>query len=381
MWWPLAKDYYKVLGVNKNASEDDLKSAYKQLVKKYHPDISKEPNAEEKLKEVTEAYSVLSDKTKRQQYDMFGADGPQGSGFSSQGFSSQGFNFDFSDAFSHFDFSDDDFFSNFRNMHRGRSKRETWVDLDLRTRTNIDFVTSIRGGKVSIGIYKDVSCDACSGSGSKSKAKTTCSACNGKGKTFTRKQTPFGIFAIEQTCSKCHGEGFIVTDPCKKCDGKGHVKKETVLNIDIPAGVNNGDVIRLRGQGNTHNGESGDLFITVGVTPHEFFKREGYDLYCELPIIYSDLILGTKIKLKGIQDTINLTIPTGTKPETIFRVSGKGAPDPNRRGIHGSLYVKVILAEPLDVSREYKKLLENLAKIDSKTKKKIQDKFKNYVEF
>ena len=377
----MAKDYYKILGVNKNANDEDLKLAYKQLVKRYHPDISKEPNAEEKLKEITEAYAVLSDPSKRQQYDMFGSNGPQGSGFSSQGFSGQGFNFDFSDVFSQFDFSDDDFFSGFRNMHRGRSKRESWVDLDLRTKINIDFITAIKGGKVSVGVYKDVVCDSCDGTGSKSKSKTICSACSGKGRTLTKRQTPFGIFAIEQTCSKCQGEGKINTDPCKKCEGKGYVKKEIILGIDVPAGINNGDVIRLRGQGNTHNGESGDLFVSVSVTEHEFFKREGYDLYCEIPIIYSELILGTKIKIKGIQDTINLTIPAGTRPETIFKVSGKGSPNPNKRGVHGSLFVKVIQADPIDVNRDYKQLLEKLATLDSKTKKKIQDKFKSYVEF
>ncbi len=380
----MTKDYYKILGVNKNANDEDLKQAYKQLVKKYHPDISKEPNAEERLKEITEAYAVLSDPTKRQQYDMFGEEGVKGGAGFNQGFSGQGFNFDFSDIFSQFGFDEDEdsgFFQGFRNMHRGRSQRESWAELDLRTRINIDFVTAIKGGKVSVGVYKDVVCDTCDGTGSKSKSKTTCSACGGKGRTLTKRQTPFGIFAIEQTCSKCKGEGKINTDPCKKCDGKGHVKKETILGIDVPAGINNGDVIRLRGQGNTHNGEVGDLFVSVSVTEHEFFKREGYDLYCEIPIIYSELILGTKIKIKGIQDTINLTIPAGTRPETIFKVSGKGSPDPNKRGLHGSLFVKVILAEPIDVNREYKQLLEKLANIDNKTKKKIQDKFKSYVEF
>ena len=196
-----------------------------------------------------------------------------------------------------------------------------------------------------------------------------------------KKQTPFGLFAIEQLCSKCQGHGTTITDPCKSCSGKGHVKKSTTLNVDIPAGVNNGDIIRLRGAGNQHNGQAGDLFIQVFVSQHEFFRREGYDLYCEIPITYSDLILGTKIKIKGIQDSINLTIPTGTKPETIFKVTGKGVPDPNKRGLHGSLFVKVILAEPVDVNREYKELLNKLASIDSKTKKKIQDKFKDYISF
>lgn len=376
----MAKDYYKILGVNKNVSEDDLKQAYKQLVKKYHPDISKEPNAEEKLKEITEAYAVLSDPAKKQQYDMYGSDGPQGSGFSSQGFSGQGFNFDFSDVFSQFDFSEDDFFSGFRNSGR-RTKREEWADLDLKTKITIDFVTAIKGGKQEIKLEKDISCEHCNGTGSKSKSRATCSTCGGRGRTLIKKQTPFGIFAIEQTCSKCNGKGTIISDPCKSCDGKGHVKKSINLTIDIPAGVNNGDIVRLRGAGNSHNGESGDLFIQIYVKEHEFFKRENYDLYCEIPIIYSDLILGTKIKIRGIQDSINLTIPSGTRPETIFKVSGKGSPDPNKRGIHGSLFVKVILADPVDVNREYKELLHKLANIDNKTKKKIQDKFKEYIEF
>lgn len=374
----MSKDYYKILGVNKNATAEDLKQSYKTLVKKYHPDISKEPNAEEKLKEITEAYAILSDPNKRQQYDMFGEEGVKGQAGFGQGFSGQGFSFDFSDIFSQFGFSEEDLFSDF-NTHRRRGFSR--YDLDLKTNANIDFVTAVKGGKVSVSVYKDTACETCDSTGSKSKTKSTCSTCNGKGRTFTKKQTPFGVFAIEQTCSNCKGSGKIITNPCKTCGGTGQVRKEVVLNVNIPAGVNDGDLIRLKGQGNSYQNSVGDLFVSISVNKHDFFKREGFDLYCEIPVIFSDLMLGTKIKIKGIQDKIKLTIPAKTAPETIFRVAGKGVPDPNRRGIHGSLFVKVILAEPLDFNREYKSLLEKLRKIDIKTKKKVEELFKNYVEF
>lgn len=380
----MAKDLYEILGVKKSSSQEELKLAYKQLVKKYHPDISKEPNAEEKLKEITHAYSILSDENKRKQYDMVGESSYNGTGgFNYSNFSEDDFEFDLSDIFSRFGFSREDIFgdfSGFRNM-RGQGKRQEWAELDLKTRITIDFVTAVKGGKQEIKLDKDIVCVACDGTGSKSKARKTCENCGGRGRVMLRRQTPFGLFAIEQLCSKCQGHGTILSDPCKVCVGKGYVKKTTDITLDIPAGVNNGDVVRLRGAGNVHEGKAGDLFIQVFVKEHDFFKRLGYDLYCEIPIIYSDLVLGTKIKIKGIQDTINLTIPIGTRPETTFKVSGKGVPDPNRRGVHGSLFVKVILAEPIDVNREYKQLLEKLASIDNKTKKKIQDKFKSYIEF
>ncbi len=374
------KDYYKILGVSKDASDEDLKQAYKQLVKKYHPDISKEANAEEKLKEITEAYAVLSDHDKRQQYDMFGEDATKGAG---SGFSGQGFSFDFSDIFSRFDFSDDDFFSNLRDFGFGRraSSYKQDAELDIKTRLTIDFVTAIRGGKASVNVYKDAPCDACGGTGSKSKSSSVCRDCGGTGRVVSKRQTPFGVFSVQQTCKKCNGSGTVINDPCRKCNGSGHVKVEQAINIEIPAGVNNGDVIRLRGQGNAINGMRGDLFVSVSVKEHEFFKREGNDLYCELPIIYSELVLGTKVKIKGIPDIITLNIPSGTRPDTVFRVQGKGAPDPNKRGVHGSLFVKVILAEPVDVNREYKELLSKLSVIDSKTKKKIQERFKDYITF
>jgi len=380
----LAKDLYEIMGVKKNSSQEELKTAYKQLVKKYHPDVSKEPNAEEKLKEITHAYSVLGDENKRKQYDMVGesAYNGTGGGYSySSNFEGEDFDFDLSDVFSRFGFSREDIFGSSGFRQSSHTKRQEWAELDLKTRISIDFVTSVKGGKQEIRMPKDIVCDACDGTGSKSKAKTTCSQCGGRGRTMIRKQTPFGMFAIEQLCSKCQGHGTTISDPCKVCGAKGHTKTTTTMTVDVPAGVNNGDVIRLRGGGNTHNGEAGDLFIQVFVKEHYFFKRAIYDLYCEVPIIYSDLILGTKIKIKGIQDTITLSIPAGTRPDTTFKVAGKGVPDPNRRGIHGSLFVKVILAEPVDVNREYKDLLNKLATIDAKTKKKIQDKFKAYIEF
>lgn len=371
----MAKDYYDILGVGKQASKEEIKSAYKQLAKKYHPDINKDPAAEERLKEITQAYSVLSDDQKRQQYDQFGQDAQNYSG--TQGFSSQGFSFDFSDIFSTFE---DDFFSGFGSSRR--SRREQWQNLDIKTRVDLDFMSAAKGTKKSLNITKETICDHCSGSGSKNGKKSVCPNCNGHGSTVSRKQTPFGIFAVQQTCSKCEGTGKIVIDSCKKCSGKGVVKQTININVDVPAGINNGDYIRLREQGNERSDQKGDLFILVTVSNHEFFKRNGADLYCEIPITYGDLILGTKIDIKGIQDTINLKIPSETTPGTIFNVKGKGLPDPNKRGIHGSLFVKVVLAMPDTINKEYKDLLSKLNAVDNKsTKKKIQNKLKDYVNY
>ena len=370
----MAKDYYDILGVSKGSSKEEIKSAYKKLAKKYHPDVNKEEGSEDKLKEITQAYSILSDDQKRAQYDRFGADA---SNYGSSGFSSRGFSFDFSDLFSDFD---TDFFSNFGGFRS--SKRDEWQNLDIKTRIDLDFISAAKGTKKTINLTKEVICDFCNGTGSKSGKKTTCPECGGRGSTVTRKQTPFGLFAVQQTCHRCHGTGKIITDECKKCSGKGYVKQTSTISVDIPAGINNGDYLRLRNQGNERVDKKGDLFILISVANHEFFKRSGADLYCEVPLTYSDLVLGTKITIKGIQDTINLKVPSETTPGTIFNVKGKGLSDPNRRGVHGSLFVKVTLAMPTNVNKDYKEFLSKINSIDDKsTKKKIQQKLKEYISF
>ncbi len=370
----MTQNYYDVLGVSKDATQEDIKKAYKKLAKKYHPDISKEEGAEEKLKNINEAYSVLSDSTKKQQYDTFGSTGnynQAGSGFDFSGFS-RGFGFDFSDIFS--SFMDNDF-SGFRRGS-GFSKK----NLDLKYSLAIDFMDSLKGGKKTITLFRDVDCDYCSGTGSQSRRKTTCPECNGRGQTVSSKRTPFGIFSVQKTCPKCHGTGETIEDPCPYCSGKGYVNKKTNINVNIPAGVDNNDVIRLAGLGNRQGNKKGNLFLHIIVNPHDFYKRDGADLYCEVPITYTDLVLGTTIKIQGVYEKISLKIPSNTQPQTIFKIKGKGTTN-IRTNRHGDLFVKVKVVVPTKLSKDYKKIIKELSKQEQKhLKKKILEKNKEILE-
>jgi molecular chaperone DnaJ len=369
----MSEDYYKVLGVSKNATSEEIKKAYKQLAKKYHPDISKEEGAEENLKKINEAYSVLSDKTKREQYDTFGTSDYSSSsqgGFDFSGFSRGGF--DFSDIFS--SFMDNDF-SGFSRGSRGFTK-----DLDLKYTLEIDFMTALKGGKQEINLYRDKDCEHCSGTGSKSQRRSRCPECNGRGQTISSKRTPFGVFSVQKTCGRCHGTGEVIDDPCPYCDGKGYVNQKSSVSINIPSGINNNDVIRLSGLGNRHGNHKGNLFLHILIKPHNFFKRDGSDLYCEVPITYSDIVLGTTIKIKLLDDKISLKIPPQTKPQTIFRIKGKGTSNlkTNRKG---DLFVKIKVFVPSKVSKDYKKVLSKLSEYDQKEfKKKMFDSYKEYLE-
>lgn len=379
----MEKDYYETLGVDKNASAEEIRRAYKKLAKKYHPDISKEKDAEEKLKSINEAYSVLSDPEKKQKYDTYGSEafsnGARQGGFSGNyGFSnfSRGFNFDFSDIFS--SFMDDDPFSSFSNFSRKSKKNK---NLDLKEEITISFLEAAKGVKKEIEITRDEKCNECDGTGSKSMKKSVCPRCNGTGRVFSRKKTPFGLFSVQQVCPDCKGSGEVITDPCPYCDGLGYKKKKSKVSVNIPAGISNKDVIRLKDLGNVHRGYKGDLFVEVFVKPHKFYKRDRADLYLEIPVTYSDLILGTEIKIKGIQDNIKLKIPKYTDTGTIFKVKGKGLPNINRRGVHGDLYVKVFTDVPNKVSRKYKNLVSNLKDLDEKEiKSKIKKEYKDILK-
>lgn len=370
----MSEDYYSVLGVSKNATQEEIKKAYKQLAKKYHPDISKEEGAEENLKKVNEAYSVLSDKSKREQYDTYGSSDYNSSsqGFDFSGFSRGGFGFDFSDIFS--SFMDNDF-SGFSRGSRGFTK-----DLDLKYTLEIDFMTALKGGKHEINLNRDKDCEYCSGTGSKSQKRSTCPECNGRGQTISSKRTPFGVFSVQKTCARCRGSGEIINDPCSYCDGAGYVNKKTTVSVNIPSGINNNDVIRLSGLGNRHGNHKGNLFLHILVKPHDFFKRDGADLYCEVPVTYSDLVLGTTLKIKLLKDSISVKIPSQTKPQTIFRIKGKGTSNlkTNRKG---DLFVKVKVFVPSKISKDYKKMLNKLSEYDKKElKKKISDRYKEYLD-
>ena len=383
------KDLYKILGVNKGASIDEIKKAYRELAKKYHPDIAGPNGDAEKFKEISNAYSVLSDETKRKQYDMFGSEQPGASGAGyNQGFHggfSSGFSgFDFSDIFNQFvDEEDEDeggFFRRFTGGTQQRRRKQNTDELNLVYKIDIDFKASYKGSKEKIDIHKDGVCSQCNGSGSKSGKKTVCSVCNGRGTVVSSRRTPFGMFSVQSTCSKCNGEGEIISDPCSKCSGKGFEKIKKTLSVDIPAGISENDVIRIKGEGNERAREKGDLYIKVNIEESTFFKRDGRDIYCELPIAFSDLILGTTIKLNLFGNIVKVKVPDHTKANETFRLKGEGFPDVNRGGNSGSLFVKVIPEVPERTSSEYKDLIKNLSKLEEgTTKKDIKKKYSEYI--
>jgi molecular chaperone DnaJ len=379
------EDLYEILGVSKNASKEEIKSAYKKLAKTYHPDISKDSDAEEKLKKINVAYSILSDDQKRKQYDTYGTQGTNFNNFrNSQGFSgfNSNFGFDFSDIFSSFmnDNEDDDMFSSFGFGSR-RTNTYSKKDLDLKYKLEISFIDAAKGIKKEIILNRDQECEYCSGTGSKSLKKEICSTCNGRGQVISTRRTPFGTFSVQQICPTCKGKGKVIKDPCPYCNGKGYRNKESKIKVDIPAGIDNNNIIKLKDLGNIHNGRRGDLYLHILVEPHKFFKRDGADLYLELPITYSELILGANIKIKGIQDIVNVKVPPNTQTHTLFKIKGKGLSDINRRGLHGDLYIKFILENPPKISREYKNILKNIEELEEKDlKKKLREKYKDILK-
>jgi molecular chaperone DnaJ len=378
----MAEDYYSTLGVSKDASLDEIKKAYKTLAKKYHPDLAGASSDPEKFKEISNAYSVLSDTDKRKQYDSYGHDAFSrgGAGNAGQGFS--GFSgFDFSDIFS--SFADDDdggFFSQF-SQRRSRSSRGQ-ENLNLVYNLEIDFETAILGGKEKIEFYKDEECKYCAGTGSTDMQKDVCSTCNGRGRTISTKRTPFGMFSVENLCSTCKGNGYIIKNPCSKCSGKGYVKEKKTLTVEIPNGISTGDVMKLRDQGHNHQGNKGDLFLNISVKPHVFFKRKGNDLYCEVPITFSDLVLGTTIKINKFKDKIKLKIPSNTENNTTFKVKGSGASIFNRHSSSGDLFVKVYAYVPQKISSSLKKKLKDINSLEKEViLKEIEKNKGNFIEY
>lgn len=380
------KDYYTILGVSKDASLEEIKKAYKTLAKKYHPDLAGETSDPEKFKEISNAYSVLSDSQKRKQYDSYGHDAfsgaSQGQGFSGFSGFSQGFGgFDFSDIFN--SFSDDDDNGFFSQFTRGRGqRREESENLNLVYNLEIDFEKAVLGSKEKIEFYKDVECKYCAGTGSQDMQKDVCSTCDGKGRTVNTRRTPFGMFAVENTCSTCKGKGYIIKKPCSKCSGKGYLKDKKTLTVDIPSGINTGDVMRLREQGHNHQGRKGDLFLNIFVKEHSFFKRKGTDLYCEIPVTYSDLVLGTKININKFKDKIKLKIPAGTKNNTTFKLKGTGISIFNRRQVPGDLFVKVYAFVPEKLSSELKKKIKDISSLEKEAiNKEILKDYEKYIEY
>jgi len=352
------RDYYDVLGVNKNASPDELKSAYRKLAVKYHPD--KNPgnkNAEDKFKEASEAYGILSDKSKKENYDNFGHAAFENGGGSQGGFG----------GFSGADFSDifEDFFGDFGGARRSSGRRSSANrGSDLRYDLSISLEEAYFGKKQNIQFSTSEKCETCKGSGSKPGTNPErCSYCGGSGRVRSNQ----GFFTVQQTCPQCGGSGEEITNPCIDCNGQGVKQKSKKISVTIPEGVDDGTRIRLAGKGEagTRGGGSGDLYLFVNVKSHELFKRSDVNLFFEFPISIADAALGTTIEIPTIEGKkAKIKIPGGTQDGKQFRLKGKGMPF-MRRGDFGDLYVQVKTEVPVYLNKEQKDLLERFRKIEN----------------
>jgi molecular chaperone DnaJ len=346
------RDYYEVLGVQRGATEQEIKSAYRKLALQFHPDRNpNNPDAEEKFKEASEAYAILADSEKRGMYDRFGHAGLGGAG-GGTGFDATVFQ-DFSDIFGEF-FGFGDLFGGGRGGRRTRAQRGA----DLREDITIEFEEAVFGAEKKISYRKHETCDSCGGSGSAhGKAPTTCRSCGGRGQVRYQQ----GFFSIARTCPSCQGTGSVVSDPCTKCKGEGRVVQQKTIDAKIPAGVEDGTRIRFSnvGEAGTHGGPPGDLYVVLHVKEHSFFERHGNDLYCMVPISFTQAALGTEIQVPTLEGDHTLKIPEGTQSGTSFKLRGKGVPVLNGHG-KGDLFIEVRLQTPTKLTKRQRELLQEL---------------------
>ena len=378
------RDYYEVLGVSKTASQDEIKKAFRKLALKYHPDRNKgNEEAMNKFKEANEAYSVLSDEQKRQQYDQLGPDpfeqaqtaggaggNPFGGGFG--GFGGGGGMEDIFDMF-------------FGGQGRGRGGREAGPQrgADLRFDMEITFEEAAFGVEKEINLYRDETCDHCHGDGAEPGSKVeTCPECHGSGYVRFTQNTMFGQMVNERPCSKCHGEGKIISNPCKECRGKGTVKKNKRLKVKIPAGVDNGSRLRVSGEGEAgaKGGQSGDLYVYLYVKPHKFFERDGTTVLCEVPVNIVQATLGAEIKVPTLDGQVTVKVPEGTQPGKVLRLKGKGIPS-LRGGQRGDQLVRIKVVVPTKLNEKQKEALRSFGEISkdniSPEEKSFFNKIKN----
>ena len=368
------RDFYEVLGIQKGASEDEIKKAYRKMAMKYHPDKNPgDKEAEEKFKEANEAYAVLSDPDKKSKYDRFGHAGVDpNAGFGGGGAGFGGFG-GFEDIF--------DMFGGGFGGFGGRSARRNGPRKgnDLQKSITIEFTEAIFGCKKEIKLTKEVKCKTCNGEGTAPGThKHTCEKCGGTGQVSQVSQTPFGTFQNVSACDACGGTGQVIDKPCPDCRGKGSVRKTVTLKIDIPAGVDSDSIIPIRGEGEpgVNGGPFGDLYIVINVKPHKIYKRRGDDLYLTMPISYDQAVLGDKVKVPGFNETYSYTLAPGTQTGSNFRLKGKGVKNP-RTGRYGDLYVKVNIEVPTKLSTKEKKAIKSMAEAFSEDSYPRKKEFNN----
>lgn len=349
-------EYYDRLGVSKDASQDEIKRAYRKMSKKYHPDINKEPGAEEKYKEVQEAYETLSDDQKRAAYDQYGPDGAN-AGFGGQG----GFGgFDGGAGFGGFE----DIFSSFFGGGASRNPNAPRQGDDLQYRVNLSFEEAVFGAEKEVHYNREATCKTCSGSGAKpGTSPVTCGRCHGQGVINVDTQTPLGVMRRQVTCDVCHGTGQEIKDPCQTCHGTGHEKQSHKVSVKIPAGVETGQQIRLAGQGEAgfNGGPYGDLFVIINVNSSDKFTRDGSTIYYTLNISFVQAALGDTVEVPTVHGNVEMTIPAGTQTGKTFRLKGKGAPR-LRGGSQGDQHVTVKIVTPTKLNDAQKEALLAFAK-------------------
>ncbi|MCL2705014.1 MAG: molecular chaperone DnaJ [Spirochaetaceae bacterium] len=361
------RDYYEVLGVPKGATKEEIKKAYRKLALQFHPDKNAgNKEAEEKFKEATEAYDVLSDDKKRQTYDQYGFAGIDGMGAGAHDYSTIFRDVEFEDIFGGSFGGFSSIFETFLGgggRSKGRRGDYSSRGADLQYNLDISFKDAVFGSKVEISYNRNHTCDVCNGSGSKQgSGKKTCSTCGGSGQV----RRSNGFFSIASPCSTCRGEGFVIESPCAKCRGSGVDKRNQKIKVSIPAGIESGKRISIAEQGNAGNngGPAGDLYVLVQVKPHEYFERHGQDIYCLISISFTQAALGASIFVNTLDDKkVKLKIPPGTQNAKMFRLREEGVPHLHNPSRRGDLYVKISVVVPEKLSSKQKKLLEELSSV------------------
>jgi molecular chaperone DnaJ len=370
------RDYYEVLGVSRDASQEEIKKAYRRLARQYHPDANpdKKEEAAEKFREITEAYAVLSDPEKRAQYDRFGHAGPEGQGFgfdfTNFDFRDLGFDFGFGDLFEAF------FGGGFGGLGGTQRRRRPQRGADLEAEVELSFREAAFGTEKEVRVPRVEQCQNCGGSGAApGTSPERCKVCNGSGQVSFSRSTPFGQFIQTRTCEHCGGTGQFIPSPCPACRGTGNVQRVRKVTVKIPPGVDSGFRLRLRGEGEAgiRGGPPGDLYVRIRVHPDPVFQRDGDNVICEIPVSFPQAALGTEIEVPTLEGTTRIRVPEGTQSGTILRLRGKGIPNPYGHG-RGDLHVRIKVVTPTKLTERQKELLREFARLSGEELKQEREK-------